>query len=301
MANRAVMNALAGAAAVGVALSPALAAPLASADSRPVVGACREATSPELMRDNGEPLNLTVEKTKGNEYSDATIPLGSIEGIEFKLHSVRGLSLTTPSGLDAAKHMTVDDARANGLDLVTSQRTGADGSTQFTGLKPGMYLVEEVAPADTTHDYRTSDPFLVLLPTIEADCENKDLDTVVVVKSHTGAETTPPPPPVTFVTTPPGEPPTTVTTTPRVPGTPETETTAIVTSTEPGTPGSGGSGSPGSPGAPGSGSNDGSQRENRNGPLASTGANVIWALIVAIAFIIGGILLVRNRKDEESA
>lgn len=309
MANRALNAALFGALALGMAITPAD----ASADTRPVVGACREITDPSLMRDTGQPLSLTVEKTKGNQYSDASLPLGSVEGIEFKLYKLRGLSLSTPSGLSAAKHLTVNDARSNGLDFIASQRTDANGATQFTGLAPAMYLVEEVAPADPAHDYRTSDPFLVLMPTIKADCENRNLDTVVVVKSHSHTSTTPtvptlppdsPPVTITTVTTPPGQPPITITTTEGVPGIPGTPGTETVTTTAPGTPGT--PGAPGTPGTPGRPNNPGDpdqpanppKRERPDGPLASTGASVLWLLVVALALISGGALLARNRKTE---
>lgn len=286
MASRIVSSALAGALALGIAAAPA------AADTRPVVGACPQLTDASLMRDTGEPQNLTVRKTAGNPYDDAAVSLGSIEGIEFKLYSVRGLRLSTDSGLSQAQHLTVDQARANGLDYVGSQRTDANGDAVFRDVKPAMYLVEEVAPADTAHNYRTSDPFLVLLPVLNADCETREDDAVIVVKSHVGSETTPPPdrtPPSIPV------PPRSVTTVP--PATVTTVPPAKVTTTtnSPQNPGK-----PGEPGQPG-GSGESTGHNRPSGPLASTGANVIWALIVALAFIIGGVLLVRNRKDEESA
>ncbi|MEH0147143.1 SpaA isopeptide-forming pilin-related protein [Corynebacterium sp. Q4381] len=285
--------ALAGAIAVGACAAPAY------ADTRPVVGACREITDASLMRDTGEPLRLTVRKTQANPYDEGSLPPGSVEGIEFKLFEVQGLSLTTPSGLSQAQKLTLDDARDLGLTQVASGRTGSDGTITFAGLKPAMYVVEEVAPDDDTHDYRTSDPFLILLPTFDADCETTHSDTVTVVKSR--AKT---PPTVTTVsTTPPNVPPpswpnwppetSTVTTTP--PTTPVTTTVTggpPVTTTVPGGPGT-----PGSPGSPGNPSKPG----RPDGPLAYTGANVIWALFVALALIIGGVLLVRRSRDNESS
>lgn len=291
MTPRIINAVLAGAAVIGLTAGPVFAAPAASADSHPVVGACRVITSTALMQDSGEPLNLTVRKTQGNPFNDVKegqLPLGSVEGIEFKLYTVRGLDLATDSGLAAAQHLTLEQARRNGTDLVASQRTGADGATLFTGLKPAMYLVEEVAPADTTHDYRTSDPFLVLLPTIDADCQTRNGDTVTVVKSRVDTSTPPtvpsPPPetpgtpgtPVT-ITTPPDNPPTNV---------PPTRQTPVPPGDDHGD----------HPGEPPATSNGGGP----HGPLASTGANVLWALIAASALITGGVLLVRNRRDEES-
>lgn len=287
MASRIVSSALAGAVALGIAAAPAV------ADTRPVVGACPQLTDASLMRDTGQSQNLTVRKTAGNPYDDASVPLGSIEGIEFKLYSVRGLRLSTDSGLSQAQHLTVDQARANGLDYVGSQRTDANGDAVFRDVKPAMYLVEEVAPADTAHNYRTSDPFLVLMPTLKEDCVTPNEDTVIVVKSH--ADTTTPP-----STTPPSTrriPP------PITPGTPGTVTTTATTSTtgamEPPATVTTTSGVPGSPGGPGN-PGDTPMHNGPGGPLASTGANVIWLLVVAAALITGGVLLVRNRKDDSA-
>lgn len=298
MASRIVSSALAGAAAVSISAAPLLAAPSAHADSHPVTGSCPDVSASVFAGDKTQ--NLTIRKTQGNPYDDVTegeLPLGSIEGIEFKLSQVRGLSLATDAGVSSAKTLTVDQARANGLEPVVSQRTDSEGSVTFRDLKPGMYLVEEVKPGDSTHNYRTSDPFLVLLPALNADCETREDDAVIVVKSHVGTETTPPPPDRTPPSVPPSipVPPRSVTTVP--PATVTTVPPAKVTTTtnSPQNPGK-----PGEPGQPG-GSGESTGHNRPSGPLASTGANVIWALIVALAFIIGGVLLVRNRKDEESA
>ena len=291
MASRIVSSALAGAIALGIAAAPA------AADTRPVVGACPQLTDASLMRDTGEPQNLTVRKIAGNPYDDAALPLGSIEGIEFKLYSVRGLRLSTDSGLSQAQHLTVDQARANGLDYVGSQRTDANGDAVFRDVKPAMYLVEEVSPADTAHNYRTSDPFLVLMPTLKEDCVTPNEDTVIVVKSHADTTTPPSTPPSTRRIPPPIPP-----GTPGAPGTVTTTTTTGATeppSTVTTTSGAGSPGNPGSPGGPGN-PGDTPKRNGPGGPLASTGANVIWLLVVAAALITGGVLLVRRSRDEKS-
>lgn len=305
MTSRILNATLAGAAVIGLTAGPMLMAPVASADSRPVVGACRTITSTALMQDSGEPLNLTVKKTQGNKFSDlkeGERPLGSIEGIEFKLHTVRGLDLTSDAGLAAAQKLTLEQARANGTDFVAAQRTDAEGVTTFTGLKPAMYLVEEIAPADKSRNYRTSDPFLVLLPTIDADCQTRNGDTVTVVKSRVDQPTPPTmPTPPTTPGTPgtPGVPPGTPGVPPGIPGVPpgtpgeprETPPESVPPTEEtPVPPGD----EPGQPTAP-------TPDDSPRGPLASTGANVIWALVVATALIAGGFLLVRNRKNEKTS
>lgn len=314
MTRRVVNAAVAGAIAIGVGAAPLLAAPHAVADERPVVGACRQVTSPALMQDDGEPVSLTVRKTAGNPYDDSNgKPPGSIEGIAFDLYIVKGLDLSTTQGLAAAQKLTVDQARDKGVVQLGSRVTRADGTVTFGGLRPGMYLVEETAP-DNEHNYRTSAPFLVLLPTVDANCRTVNDATTVVVKGRGGSDEGDPPP-------------TTTPTRPSTPGTPGTETstpstgtpgTSTVRTTTPGTPGSGttvtetdstrvpstgstvtttqrfgGSGSEG----PGDSS---TRNVFRDGPLASTGANVIWALIVGLVLIIGGVLLVRRSREEKS-
>lgn len=307
MTRRVLNAAVAGAVAFGVGAAPMLAAPYAVADERPIVGACRQVTSPALLQDDGEPVSLTVQKTAGNPYDDSNgKPLGSIQGIEFDLYMVEGLDLSTTQGLAAAQKLTVDQARGKGVVLVGRRVTRADGTVMFGGLTPGMYLVEETAP-DNEHNYRTSAPFLVLLPTVDANCKTVNDETTVVVKGRGGSDE--------------GNPPTTTSTRPSTPGT-ETQTT------EPGTPGTstartttpltpptgttvtetdssrvpptgstvtttqrfGGSGSDG----PG---NSNTRNVFRDGPLASTGANVLWLLIAAAALISGGVLLTRNRNN----
>lgn len=314
MTRRVLNAAVAGAVAFGVGAAPMLAAPYAVADERPIVGACRQVTSPALLQDDGEPVSLTVQKTAGNPYDDSNgKPLGSIQGIEFDLYKVEGLDLSTTQGLAAAQKLTVDQARGKGVVQLGSRVTRADGTVTFGGLRPGMYLVEETAP-DNEHNYRTSAPFLVLLPTVDANCRTVNDATTVVVKGRGGSDEGDPPP-------------TTTPTRPSTPGTPGTETstpstgtpgTSTVRTTTPGTPGSGttvtetdstrvpstgstvtttqrfgGSGSEG----PGDSS---TRNVFRDGPLASTGANVIWALIVGLVLIIGGVLLVRRSREEKS-
>ena len=114
----------------------------------------------------------------------------------------------------------------------------------------------------------------MLLPTIDADCQTRNGDTVTVVKSRVDQPTPP-----TTPTTP---------TTPDTPDEPPETPPESVPPTEE---------TPVPPGEPPASTPEGGS----NGPLASTGANVIWVLAVASALIAGGLLLVRNRKDEETA
>lgn len=311
MTRRVVNAAVASAIAIGVGAAPA-----ALADERPVVGACRQVTSPDALNTDGDPVFLTLRKTAANPYDDTDgRPIGSIEDIPFRVNQVQGLSLSTPQGLAAAQKMSVVQARENGLELVGVLRTNENGSVTFAGLEPGMYLVEEIAP-DNEHNYRTSAPFLVLLPTLKADCRTAVDNTVIMVKSlddpeggnppttprtpSTGTETTTPSTPSTRT---PGTGTSTVrTSTPSTPSTPGTGTT--VTETEPNRVPPTGSTVTTTRGFGGSGSDQSGDSPTRNvfrdGPLASTGANVLWLLIAAAALISGGVLLVRNNRNDES-
>lgn len=305
MTRRVLNAAVAGAVAFGLGAAPA-----ALADERPVVGACRQVTSPDALNTDGDPVFLTLRKTAANPYDDTDgRPVGSIEDIPFRVNQVQGLSLSTPQGLAAAQKMTVTQARENGLELVGALRTNGNGSVTFAGLEPGMYLVEEIAP-DNEHNYRTSAPFLVLLPTLKADCRTAVDNTVIMVKSLDDPEggnppTTPRTPSTgTETTTPstrtPGTGTSTVrTSTPSTPSTPGAGTT--VTETEPNRVPPTGSTVTTTRGFGGSGSDQSGDSPTRNvfrdGPLASTGANVLWLLIAAVALISGGVLLIRNRNN----
>mgnify|MGYP002711987655 CR=1 FL=1 len=309
MTRRVLNAAVAGAVAFGVGAAPMLAAPYAVADERPIVGACRQVTSPALLQDDGEPVSLTVQKTAGNPYDDSNgKPLGSIQGIEFDLYKVEGLDLSTTQGLAAAQKLTVDQARGKGVVLVGRRVTRADGTAMFGGLTPGMYLVEETAP-DNEHNYRTSAPFLVLLPTVDANCKTVNDETTVVVKGRGGSDEGTP---LTTTSTRPSTPGTdTETTTPGTPGTSTVRTTpptpptgTTVTETDSSRVPPTGSTVTTTQRFSGSGSDGPGDSATRNvfrdGPLASTGANVIWALFVGLALIIGGVLLVRRSREEKS-
>lgn len=309
MTRRVLNAAVAGAVAFGVGAAPMLAAPYAVADERPIVGACRQVTSPALLQDDGEPVSLTVQKTAGNPYDDSNgKPLGSIQGIEFDLYKVEGLDLSTTQGLAAAQKLTVDQARGKGVVLVGRRVTRADGTAMFGGLTPGMYLVEETAP-DNEHNYRTSAPFLILLPTVDANCKTVNDETTVVVKGRGGSDEGTP---LTTTSTRPSTPGTdTETTTPGTPGTSTVRTTpptpptgTTVTETDSSRVPPTGSTVTTTQRFSGSGSDGPGDSATRNvfrdGPLASTGANVIWALFVGLALIIGGVLLVRRSREEKS-
>ena len=261
--------------------------------------------------DVNEPISLLVRKAPTNPFDD--IPAGqkppAVAGAKFTLSKVRGVDITTSEGRSAARSMSLDDARAAGLDKISTLTTGEDGRVQFMDLKPGLYLLEESAP-DSNYDYRISSPKLLILPLANATGDRFKYDNVIVTKPGNnlpGASTSQTTTPTTTVTTtptvtpttqktppPPGERTRTVTsstvktTTNRTPDPSTVTTTGLTTA-----PGGGIDG-----GVNGDGSSDSGNRSGGGG-LASTGANVLWAAGLGLALVLLGVILAARRKVED--
>ena len=314
---------------VVVALCAGLAGPWAGADERVISGNDRGVSASAV--DSSRLIDVTFRKIPLNPFDDrepGALPDGGVAGLSFTLFRVRGVDVTTEVGRAAAKKLTVAKAREAGVDKVASELTNAEGKALFTGLHPGLYLVEESAP-DTQHDYRLSDPRLIILPLGNPTGTEFEYDSVAVMKGRpsTPPETTiPPVPPRT--TTPPVPP---ETTTPRTtsPKTTSPKTTTPGVSDEPttrhrppreGTPPDEGTWSgegtrsgervthPDGPGVttergvqvlgeepPEGGSGRGSRSVN---VLASTGASVLGLVGVGAVLIFAGLWLSRRRKGE---
>ncbi|WP_296146634.1 prealbumin-like fold domain-containing protein [uncultured Corynebacterium sp.] len=226
-------------------------------------------------------MTLTVRKVAKNPYDD--VPAGekpaAISGAVFTLSRVNGVDVLTRAGRAEAKEFTLEQARENGVTEVAKRTTNDKGVAEFTELKPGLYLLEESAP-DGDYDYHLSSPKLVILPLGNVTGEEFDYENVIVTKPDNQV---PPPdtPPTTSTTT------TTTTTTsntPPPPGdSPTPETTPVPPETTPNTP-------------PGDTPTDGGSRP----PLASTGANVLWALGFGGLLIIAGFFLARRNNDKQT-
>lgn len=153
------------------------------ADARPVSG--NDSAINAASFDVRQPLSLTVQKLGVNPNDDVQpgqLPPANVEGVEFKLSLIDGIDVTTATGRTAAKEMTVQAARTKGAILVASQKTNADGKATFTGLKPALYLLEEVVSNDPTVDHRESAPTLVILPLANATGTEFTHDNLVVTK-----------------------------------------------------------------------------------------------------------------------
>lgn len=226
-------------------------------------------------------MTLTVRKVAKNPYDD--VPAGekpaAIAGAVFTLSRVNGIDVLTRASRAEAKEFTLEKARENGVTEVAKRTTNGKGVAEFTELKPGLYLLEESAP-DGDYDYHLSSPKLVILPLGNVTGEEFDYENVIVTKSDNQV---PPPdtPPTTSTTT------TTTTTTsntPPPPGdSPTPETTPVSPETTPNTP-------------PGDTPTDGGSRP----PLASTGANVLWALGFGGLLILAGFFLARRNNVKQT-
>ncbi|WP_408928130.1 LPXTG cell wall anchor domain-containing protein [Corynebacterium tuberculostearicum] len=276
---------------LAVALCAGLATPLATADERVISGNDRDVNASTV--DSSRSIDVTFRKIPLNPYDDRdpnALPDGGVEGLTFTLSKVKGIDVKTEDGRDAAKKMTVKKAREAGLDKVAFENTDSEGKALFTGLHPGLYLVEESAP-DSEHDYRLSEPRLIILPLGNPTGTEFEYDSVAVMK---GRPSTPPTPPTVPPTEPdtPGE-----TTTPKRP--PRENTPPGERTTHPDRPGSTAErdvevlGQEPPEGGSGTGS-----RSHNSGVLASTGASVLGLIGFGAVLIIAGLWLSRRKKGE---
>lgn len=226
-------------------------------------------------------MTLTVRKVAKNPYDD--VPAGekpaAIAGAVFTLSRVNGVDVLTRAGRAEAKEFTLEKARENGVTEVAKRTTNGKGVAEFTELKPGLYLLEESAP-DGDYDYHLSSPKLVILPLGNVTGEEFDYENVIVTKpdNQVPPPDTPPTTSTTATTT------TTAPSTPPPPGdSPTPETTPVPPETTPNTP-------------PGDTPTDGGSRP----PLASTGANVLWALGFGGLLILAGFFLARRNNDKRT-
>lgn len=284
----------------------ALATPLeALAQGRVITGNDRNlpASAVDATRTN----SLLVRKVATNPYDD--VPAGekppAIAGARFTVSRVKDIDITTEEGRERAKSMTLDDAKGLGLTKIASGTTDADGMVDFENLQSGLYLIEEEAP-DTAHQYHLSTPRLLLLPLANVSGTQFIYENVMVMKWDTAdgppvwkTSSTPTPTPSTETTTSGTTERTTEKTT--VPSSVEStitttrsdgSTTVITTrpstyvTTQP-------NGSVTTVTQP----SDGGRRD---GGLASTGANVLWAAGLGGLLILVGFVLARRSKNEET-
>lgn len=242
-----------------------------SADAQTRVATGNDRAIPADSVDTTRGIDLLVRKLPAKPYDEVpegALPDGGIEGLRFTLFRADGIDVTTPEGrADAARARTDEEFQALEVTEVASQLTNSKGEATFTGLAPGLYRLEETAP-DANHNYRVSSPRWMVLPFGAVTGDSFTYENVVVVKAST-------------------------------PGTPG----------EPGNPGN--PGSPGNPGTPGTPPQapapatsatpspvaQQSPEGTRDRLLASTGANVLWAVAAGVLLIAVGFWMSRRRED----
>lgn len=245
-------------------------------DARTVIGYVSEQAAASI--DVNKKVNLTIRKSKPNYFDDVPegeLPPASMEGSVFEIRRIEGFDLTKAEDWERIRGLSNEEAARMPMGPAIRATTDAEGVARFYDLDVGLYYVVEHPPTTPGQHYRKSAPFLITLPTGNLDGQSWNYNVVVQAKNEPDpveeTETTPtPPPPTTDTpgTTVPTPPPTT-------PGTPPTKQTPP----------------PGVPGEPPSSGESG-------GELASTGANVIGAVIAAIGLIGIGLFLMRRKRAE---
>ncbi|OFP34834.1 hypothetical protein HMPREF2990_09495 [Corynebacterium sp. HMSC071B10] len=291
------------------ALTPAV------ADVRPISG--NDANLDPSIIDKDKPIQLLLKKQGTNPYDD--VPAGqkppAIAGAKFTLSKVKGIDITTERGRAAAKRTSLDDARALGLDIIATKATDQRGEVVFESLNPGLYLIEESAP-DTKFEYHLSSPKLLLLPLPDERGIRYEYENVLVMKWDSGYGTPPPfappetPSTTTVTTTPTVTPTTGITTTtgrttePTPPTAKTTISTTYVTTPPGGTPTTVTTTLPSTivttkpNGVVTTVTHPNAVPERERGPLASTGANVLWAAALGGLLIVLGLFMARRNKNE---
>lgn len=108
---------------------------------------------------------LTVIKSGDNPFDDPVPggkPNGPVEGQQIRISKVPNISLQGANWQDLNR-LRLKELAPKALP-VTVAVTDEAGKAVFRDLPVGMYLVDELSPADTTHKYRQIAPFLVTIP-----------------------------------------------------------------------------------------------------------------------------------------
>ncbi|HCG2975367.1 TPA: LPXTG cell wall anchor domain-containing protein [Corynebacterium striatum] len=265
----------------------------ASADSRTITGATDGLSISDIRCEEG---SLTLIKRPpsafdGVDYGD--LPRGTIDGATFTLRRVKDIDLTQQAGWDAAKGMSVEEARKRLSDDEWKAVSGRDGRAVFTGLAMGVYLVSETPPADRPKEYRKTSEFLITVPagmrSADGSVASWSCDVQVFTKDINDTPPSEPstPPATTPPSTTPSTPPDTPPTVPSVPVFPPNETSGTPAPSATPTPSE--SGTPKEP------------RKQITERLGNTGANVLGVVALGLALTIGGFLVQRRRKGEDTA
>ena len=252
----------------------------APADARTVIGVVTEQDISRI--DPDRTVDLTIRKARPNPYDQPPLssdgkPLAPLGGSVFTVARVSGVDLTTQAGWDAARGMTLAQARDRGLEPGVMATTDTEGNAYFTGLPIGLYYVTETPPDTPGQRYPVAAPFLITLPVGYID--GKSWAYTVEIEAKNAPEPGLPiiPLPVLPIVLLPGS-------SSSVPGGSSIPGGSGVPAQDQGVPGT--SGQPVQSTAP-----------TRKLPaLATTGASVLGVVALGAAFIGAGVYLVRRNR-----
>ncbi len=141
--------------------------------------------------------SITVHKhsnraATGEAATGDVIDLGTnadpLEGVGFKVYKA-DFDLTDPAvwdGLEATLQET--PTVPEGQAPVGDDATDADGQAVFSGLKPGVYIVEEQAATEGSNISKIAEPFYVVLPLVLPNSNDWTYDVHVYPKNEVKTE-----------------------------------------------------------------------------------------------------------------
>lgn len=190
-------------------VSPALATYAAAQNTEHVITGGVDASGSLSGSDinKNKPITLTVQKKGKNPFDDDQSNAPQVQGVTFTVSKVEGINVLDDTVRERVmKEYSYDYIVKNNMDINEIARNATDekGRVQFTGLKPGLYVLSQP-------DNPNSKPQVVMLPLIDAYGTSFTYDDVIVSKN------TPDTPATVTTTTPIDNPP--VTTTQPVPRT----------------------------------------------------------------------------------
>lgn len=190
-------------------VSPALATYAAAQNTEHVITGGVDASGSLSGSDinKNKPITLTVQKKGKNPFDDDQSNAPQVQGVTFTVSKVEGVNVLDDTVRERVmKEYSYDYIVKNNMDINEIARNATDekGRVQFTGLKPGLYILSQP-------DNPNSKPQVVMLPLIDAYGTSFTYDDVIVAKN------TPDTPATVTTTTPIDNPP--VTTTQPVPRT----------------------------------------------------------------------------------
>lgn len=135
--------------------------------------------------ESSHPISLTVKKTRHNPYDDSQSGISNASGVRFTLSKVKGVDVTNDSvRKKVVKNYSYQYIMENNLPITKVQdgKTDDKGFISFTGLKPGLYILDQEGEKDT--------PEVIMLPMVDSDGMSFHYDNLIVTKNF---DNTPPP------------------------------------------------------------------------------------------------------------